>query len=145
MSPMSPSEALVQLEQQRQSLVSELGAVGDLRPGSLTRRFRRCGKTNCHCAKSDSPGHGPLWSLTWAVHGQTHSRVIPAGTAVERTKEQIAEYHRFQELVRRFIATSERLCEAKLHAAVQTSEATEEKKGSTAHSRRRSSKRSKSS
>ena len=64
--------------------VSATGPLGDLRPGSLVARFRKCGKRNCHCAAEGAPGHGPSWSLTHGVRGKTVTRVIPAD-AVEET------------------------------------------------------------
>jgi len=47
------------LQQRREQLKAGLAQVNDLRRGSLTARFRKCGKPNCHCAEKDSPGHGP--------------------------------------------------------------------------------------
>jgi hypothetical protein len=133
------------LEQRRRALAEQLASVGDLRPGSLGQRFRRCGKPNCRCADPADPGHGPSWSLTWAEHGTTRSRQIPDGPPVERTQAQIAEYHRFKKLVREFLDTSQRLCDATLDASARDSSGLEEKKGSTPSSRRKSSKRSKGS
>ena len=52
------------LQQRREQLKAGLAQVNDLRRGSLTARFRKCGKPNCHCAEKDSPGHGPCYSLT---------------------------------------------------------------------------------
>ena len=110
------------LQVKRDQLKTRLLEVGDLRPGSLVERFRKCGRPTCHCAQPDSPGHGPCYSLTQAVGGKTVTRIIPKGPAVERTRQQIAEYHRFRELVRELIAVSEQICEAQLsaHAPVPT-------------------------
>ena len=102
------------LLRQRDQLKSQLAAVGDMRPGSLVARFRKCGKPACRCAKKGDPGHGPSWSLTHASAGKTITHVIPAGPAVERTREQIDEYHRFRQLVQQLIAISERVCDLQL-------------------------------
>jgi hypothetical protein len=85
-----------------------------MRPGSLTERFRKCGKPSCHCARKGSAGHGPLYSLTHPVKGKTVTRTIPRGPAVERTRHQIAEYQRFRTLVRELVAVSEQLCDLQL-------------------------------
>jgi hypothetical protein len=84
-----------QLREKRDELKAELARVGDLRPGSLVERYRRCGKSNCHCAAKGSMGHGPLWSLTREVAGKTITVVIPS-SAVEQTRQQVAEYKRFR-------------------------------------------------
>lgn len=110
--PTTPDlEALLQ---QRDQLKSELAAIGDMRPGSLVSRFRKCGKRSCHCAKKGAQGHGPSFSLTHAVRGKTVTHVIPAGAAVEQTREQLAEYHRFRGLVQQLIAVSEQICDLQL-------------------------------
>jgi hypothetical protein len=71
----------------------ELSTLGDLRPGSLVDRYRKCGKPNCHCAAEEAGGHGPSWSLTRQLGGKTITKIIPV-TAVPQTRQQIAEYVR---------------------------------------------------
>ena len=131
----------VQLEQRRQQLKQALLELGDLRPGFLVARYRRCGKVNCHCAQPGAPGHGPSFSLTRRVDDKTVTRIIPPGPAVEQTREQIAEYHRLRSLLQELVEVSEQICQAKLEAAPAR---TGEKKGSKRRSRRRSSEKSRS-
>src|SRR3972149_2031228 len=140
----SPADKVQSLVQRRADLKAQVVQVGDLRPGSLVERYRRCGKPGCHCAGRGSDGHGPSWSLTREVAGKTGTRVIPP-EAVARTREQIAEYRRFRGLVRELIETSEQLCDAKLDAEVATSAEAAEKGGSRRSSRERSSPRSRRS
>lgn len=109
-----PTPNLETLLQQRDQLKSQLAAIGDLRPGSLVARFRKCGKPSCHCAKPGDPGHGPSYSLTRAVEGKTVTRVIPAGAAVDRTRLQLREYRRFRQLVQQLIRVSEQICDLQL-------------------------------
>jgi len=129
------------LEQQRAHLRDQLASIGDLRPGSLVGRYRRCGKPGCHCAQPGAVGHGPSWSLTRAVRGKTVTQVIPAGPAVTRTQAQLAEYRRFRQLIQAFIEVSTRLCAAQLQADPAAPGAGE-KRGSPRPSRRRSSRNS---
>jgi len=45
-------------------------------PGTLARRFMRCGKTNCRC-KADPPTlHGPYLHWTRTVAGKTVTRSL---------------------------------------------------------------------
>jgi len=106
--------ALKALRDKRALITARLAQVDDLRPGFLTARFRKCGKSNCHCAQKDSLGHGPSYSLTHRVGGKTVTQVIPQGPAVERAKAQIAEYRRFRNLVRELITVSEQICSVQL-------------------------------
>jgi len=101
----------------RDHLRAQLSTVGDMRPGSLAERYRKCGKPSCHCARKGAHGHGPSYSVTHPVKGKTVTRVIPAGPAVERTRHQIAEYQRFRALVRELVAVSEQLCDLQLRPA----------------------------
>jgi hypothetical protein len=136
------AESIHELEHRRARLRASLAAVGDLRPGSLVGRYRKCGKPGCHCAQARAVGHGPSWSLTRAVDGKTVTQVIPGGPAVARTQAQLAEYRRFRRLSRELIEVSAQLCDAQLRApAAATPEATP-KGGSRRPSGRRSSRNS---
>lgn len=64
------------LERRRAQVLSEIASVGEMRAGSLTARFRRCGKAGCHCARPDDPGHGPVLLLTRHENGRTVTRII---------------------------------------------------------------------
>lgn len=101
---------------QRGALCASLASIGDFRPGALQSRYRKCGKPTCHCARADDPGHGPKWVLTRTVGGKRRNFSIP-DEAVEATQEQIAEFHRFQALVRELVEVSEQLCGAQLRSA----------------------------
>ena len=114
----------------RDHLRAQLVEVGDMRPGSLVERFRKCGKPSCHCARKGSPGHGPSYSLTHPVKGKTITRIIPAGPAVDRTRRQIAEYQRFRALARELVTVNEQLCDLQLRPAVD--QAAEEVKKNSA-------------
>ena len=114
---MSTSPDLNALLLQRDHLLSHLSHIGEMRPGSLVARFRKCGKPSCHCAKKGAKGHGPSYSLTHTVAGKTVTRIVPAGPAVERTWEQLQEYHRFRQLVQQLITVSEQICDWQLRHA----------------------------
>lgn len=47
----------------RARLVEGLPDLEHILRGSLVERYRRCGRTNCHCADDDDPGHGPAYYL----------------------------------------------------------------------------------
>ena len=138
----SPIDAVSRLEKQWSELRAQFGSISEMRPGSLAERYRRCGKPSCHCATSGGQAHGPCWSLTWAESGKTFTRVLPAGSAVEQARHQLAEYKKFRRLVREFTDVGRRLCDARLGAQRQ---AEAEKGGSSRRSKRRLPERSKPS
>ena len=129
----------MQLQRRRQQLLQALLELGDLRPGSLVARYRRCGKSNCHCAQPGDRGHGPSFSLTRRVAGKTVTRIIPPGPAVQRTQEQIDEYRRLRSLVKELVEVSEQICQAKLDASPAR---TGQKRGSKKRWRKKSSEKS---
>lgn len=126
---------LEQLETERERLKNKLAQVGDMRPGCLVGRFRKCGKPSCHCAQPASEAHGPSWSLTRAVKGKTVTKVIPVGSAVERTKAQIDEYRRFRKLVQELIELNVQICDQKLEEGSAPS--VSKKNGTRRRARRR--------
>ena len=81
----------------------------------MFERYRKCGKPGCHCAAEGDPGHGPNRVRTARVDGKPLTRAIPRD-ALEQTRAQIAEHHRFKELSRRLVEASEALCRARLAA-----------------------------
>ena len=110
-----PESDLVALEARRQDLLDAIAAIGDLRPGSLKSRHRKCGKPNCHCAAEGHPGHGPQWSISRLIKGRMHSRAVPV-SAVEETRRQVEECQRLRALTRELIEVSDALCERRLAA-----------------------------
>lgn len=144
----APKDGAEVLAERRAEIKARVSALGDFRQGSLVERYRRCGKPSCHCAAEGVAGHGPSWSLTRAVDGKTVTRVIPAGPAVERTREQVAEYKKFRELTRQLLEVNEQICDARFESPEQSEAASKEaakKRGLKRRSRPRSAPRSKHS
>ena len=104
-----------ELEARRDHLLDEFGTLGDLRPGTLVERYRKCGKPTCHCARAGDPGHGPVWTLVFRAHGKSKTRVIPP-EAVAATRAQLEECRRLRRLTSELIEVSEGLCHARLSA-----------------------------
>ena len=92
-----------------------LSSVGDLRPGSLRPRFRKCGKSNCRCSREGDRGHGPKWVLSRMVAGKMRIWAIP-DDALAETQRQVNECRRFRDLVREMIEVGGKLCEVRLSA-----------------------------
>jgi hypothetical protein len=137
---MSSADSIEELIHRQAELRAALAALGEMRPGSLVERYRVCGKPGCHCARPGSRGHGPSWSLTHQVAGKTLTKIIPA-SAVQTTREQIAEYRRFRALMKDLVDVSERLCEERLAQGKAASQEAAKKGASQKPSARRSPRR----
>jgi hypothetical protein len=106
-----------QLQAKARELKTAIGQLGDIFPGSLVERYRKCGKPNCHCAKKGAKGHGPSWVVTREVAGHTLSRTIP-GQAVDQIRAETEEYKHFRQLSHELIETSAQLGEIRLKEAI---------------------------
>src|SRR5437763_16266171 len=105
------SDTLETLELQRSRLLEEFLRLGDLRPGSITAVVRRCGKPSCHCAKPHDPGHDPQFRLTRRVAGKTVTETFPNPSALRKAQQEVAEFHRFQELSENLVSINQRICQ----------------------------------
>jgi len=103
--------SLAALEADRSKLLEQFLHLGDLRPGSITAVVRRCGKPTCHCAKPDDPGHDPQIRLTRRVAGKTVTETFPNPPALRKAQQEIAEFHRFQELGEELVNINQKICE----------------------------------
>jgi hypothetical protein len=60
--------------------------LGDFRRGAISLNYRKCGKSDCACARKDHPGHGQqnLWNVS--VGGKTQARNLPLGPELEKAE-----------------------------------------------------------
>lgn len=126
---------LVSLENERNRLYQQLAQLGDFRRGSISANYRRCGKAACSCSKVKHPGHGPQYLLTSKNRGKSQARNIHPGAELEKVNQEVANHHRFRELIKQIIEVNEQICD------LRPRQATEVKKTLAPRSRRKSTKR----
>ncbi len=122
------SQSLSALEAKRSSILQQLVALGDLRPGSISAVARRCGKPNCHCAKPDDPGHDPQLRLIRKVNGKSVAESFAGPASFHKAQREVAEFHRLQSLSAELVAVNERICRLRPVAPDSTGWTTQEKK-----------------
>jgi hypothetical protein len=103
-------DSLPALEAQRTQILRHIGALGDLRPGSISAVVRRCGKPTCHCAKPNDSGHDPQLRLTRTVNGKTVAESFASPSAFQKAQAEVHEYQRLQQLCTDLVAINERIC-----------------------------------
>lgn len=105
--------SLQELEARRAELLDQLGQVGDFRRGYVSVTYRRCGKTNCACARPEHPGHGPrtMWTRRGAG-GKTVGRAL-APREVDKVRAELDAWQRFRALTDELAAVNEAICEAR--------------------------------
>ena len=105
------SEDLKVMEDQREQLYQQIHSFGDIRGGTISVHFSKCGKKNCAChQKKGHPGHGPryLWSAT--RQGKTVAQHLRLGTELDEARKQVEEGRRFQSCCQEFIELGEKIC-----------------------------------
>jgi hypothetical protein len=107
---MTMPSSLDSLLQRRVRLSNQIGALGDLRAGSITATQGQCGKPNCHCHKPDDPGHDANLRLTYKVKGKSITESLPTPAAVHKAEREIAEFRHLQALHKEFVQVNSEIC-----------------------------------
>lgn len=107
------SVSVSDLETRRSQLLNQLGKLGDLRSGSISSTTGRCDKPSCRCHRPGQPPHGPNPRLTYKMQGKTVTESLPGSTAQKKAEREIAEFRRFEQLVREFIEVNAMICRAR--------------------------------
>ena len=98
-------------ESRRKSLHLQLEDLGDFRRGMISANFRKCGKSNCACARDDHPGHGPQYLWNVSIGGKTQSRNLPLGPELEKVEQEVQRHHTFVQLCQEIVAVNDEICQ----------------------------------
>ena len=104
------AEVLEELEAKRKKLLKTLGETGDMRRGSISEVYRRCGKANCACTDAEHPGHGPFYAFTRKVGGKTQTVQLRGGPELDKLLEEVRTYHEFRGAVEELVEVNEEIC-----------------------------------
>jgi len=108
-----------------------------MRRGSLGERFMKCGKATCACHRDPNARHGPYYSVSRVVQGQTRSRWLTAAQAAV-VRAQVAAGQQFRRQVDAYWAACEQWADTELTAATRPADEAADKGGSRRRSRARS-------
>lgn len=101
------------LEAERSELLNKLATTDDMRRGSITECYRRCGKPNCACAAPDHPGHGPYYAFTRKVKGKTKTVQLRPGPHLTKIEREVETYRGFRSTCERLLDVNESICDAR--------------------------------
>ena len=104
-------QSLQDLELRRKNLFRQMEDLGDFRRGTISVNYRKCGKSNCACARKDHPGHGPQYLWNVSVGGQTQARNLPVGPELEKVEREVERYRAFLRLSQELAEVSDRICQ----------------------------------
>ena len=104
-------ETIESLEKKRENLYRQMQEIGDFRRGIISVIYRKCGKSNCACAKKGHPGHGPqhLWNTT--IKGKSYAKSLKLGPEMQKYLDEIANHQIFLKLCEEMVVLNERICE----------------------------------
>ena len=116
-SDMKPTLSIQQIEQRIQRIKNQLAALGEMRPGSLSKQYNVCGKLGCRCKDPEHPQrHGPYYQLSWVHRGKSTTQFIRR-PFVAQVKSQLATYKNFRQLTEQWVALALQAAKMKLQAA----------------------------
>ena len=104
-------QSLQDLEQQRKDLFRQMEMLGDFRRGTISVNYRKCGKSNCVCARKDHPGHGPQYLWNVSIGGKTQARNLPLGPELEKVEKEVERYRAFLRLSQELVEVNDRICQ----------------------------------
>lgn len=101
------------LEKRIQKIKSQIGELGDLRPGALSQQYNVCGQPNCRCKAAPPVKHGPYYQISFKWHGKSSSHFVREEDLAE-VQQQLGNYRRLRELVDEWITLSAELSSLRL-------------------------------
>jgi hypothetical protein len=103
---MKTNPRIQDIEQKIENLKTQLGALGPLRPGSLSRQYHVCRKPGCRCQDPRKPQrHGPYYHLDYVHHGKKTTRFIRAPQLPD-VRRQLANFKKLRRLVDQWVTLS---------------------------------------
>ena len=81
-----------------ETIKKKLAALGDMRPGSLSKQYNVCGNPTCRCKDPENPKkHGPYYQLSYTLKGRSKSEFVKMED-LEAVKQQLKNYQQFKKL-----------------------------------------------
>lgn len=93
--------------QDRQTLASELPPFEEMVRGSLVTRYRRCGKSNCHCVNTE--GHGPAHYLAVTLKGGKREQILLSEEMLPVARQYLENYKRWWDALEKVSDVNRRL------------------------------------
>ena len=91
------------LQQRINQLKAQLGEIGPMRPGSLSRQYNVCGKPGCRCKDPKNPRrHGPYHQLNYVYGGKKTSEFVRPQN-LKQVRTHLANYKRYRRLTDQWI------------------------------------------
>lgn len=101
-----PAQRIKTIQDRIKQIKRELAALGDMRPGTLSKQYNVCGKKTCRCKDPVNPRkHGPYFQLSY-THGRKSTSQFIKEKFVWEITQQTANYKRFKALTEEWVSLS---------------------------------------
>src|SRR6058998_4398446 len=101
------------LEKKIHKVKQEIAALGELRPGNLSRQYNVCGNPDCRCKATPPQKHGPYYQISFTWHGKSRTQFVRKEDLPE-VRKQLQNYKRLRELVDTWIGLGMELSRLRL-------------------------------
>jgi len=123
LSDMKTTLSIQQIERRIEQIKTQLAALGDMRPGSLSQQYNVCGKPSCRCKDPENPQrHGPYYQLSWVHRGKSTTQFIRR-PFVSQAKVELATYKIFRQLTEEWVELALQAAKMRLQAAKEAANA----------------------
>jgi hypothetical protein len=117
---MSDMKSVQKIEKKIETVKVQLGALGAMRPGSLSEQYNVCGKPGCRCKDPEHPRrHGPYYQLNYVYQGKKTSQFIRKEN-VKQVRAELATYKKFRKLTDQWIGLALQAAQLRLKNAVSS-------------------------
>ena len=117
LSDMKTTPSIQQIERRIQQIKTQLAALGEMRPGSLSKQYNVCGKPGCRCKDPENPQrHGPYYQLSWVHRGKSTTQFIRR-PFVAQVKAQLATFKTFRQLTEQWVDLALQVAKLRLENA----------------------------
>lgn len=101
------------LEARIEKIKQQIAALGDLRPGNLTKQYNVCGKPDCRCKATPPLKHGPYYQVSFTWRGNSKSQFVRRQDLAV-VKQQLRNYRRLRQLLDRWMVLALELSRLRL-------------------------------
>ena len=81
-------------------------AMGEMRPGSLSKQYNVCGNPTCRCKDPKNPRkHGPYYQLSYTHKGKSTTEFVKKDM-ISEVRQQIRNFREFKKLIEEWVDLS---------------------------------------
>ena len=110
---MVPKSSVQAWEARIAQIKGQLQTLGPMRPGSVSRQFRVCGRPNCRCVDPNHPRlHGPYYQVNYMYAGKKGAYYVQPDD-LRNVRVELANYKKFRRLTTQWVGLTVKIARTK--------------------------------